>query len=205
MRDDCGASGRGCQHRNGFTGVGSWAGNPAPTTVRRSPAPVGDERRREFACFGLSAFGFRLRASGFREIPPLRRCVDHPHPLVMNGGVRILERQATPRPRTGVSQDGRWRVEPGASGLSVHLGFTVFGFWAGNPAPTSVRRSPAPAGDERRREFACLGLSAFGFLLPPSSSCDSDGMLNPAPTDCRCTSVGADLSAQYKMRPLLVM
>jgi hypothetical protein len=117
----CDAIGRGCHQRDGFTGPGFWAGNPAPTTLGRSPAPADDQRRaarrptRVPWAFGfvLSAFGFRDQwprvcwrsvagvtsgtgspGPGFgREIPPLQRWVDHPGPLVMNGGV------TTPVPR----------------------------------------------------------------------------------------------------------
>jgi hypothetical protein len=111
----CDVIGRGCHQRDGFTGPGFWAGDPAPTTLRRSPVLAGDERRRHdarSACLGLSALCFRPSASVFNcrdsrsdrplvpaagrvhrgrvlggKSRPIQRCVDHPPPLVRNAGV----------------------------------------------------------------------------------------------------------------------
>jgi hypothetical protein len=132
------AIGRGCHQRDGLTGPGFWAGNPAPTTLRRSPVPAGDERRRHdarSACLGLSALCFRPSAS----------------------------ERASPAQR-------------------VHRGR----FWAGDPAPTTVRRSSASAGDERRREdarSACRGLSALCFRPSACVSFGCHGVLDPAPRE----------------------
>jgi hypothetical protein len=110
-----------------------------------------------------------------REIPPLQRCVDHPRPLMMNAGV------TTPDPPAlgfrlcafGLRLPLSIAATHGAIGRGCHQGdgFTGPGFWAGNPAPTTLRRSPVLADDRRRRHdarSACLGLSALCFR--PSAS-----------------------------------
>jgi hypothetical protein len=74
------AIGRGCQQPGGFTVPGFWAGNPAPTTVGRSPAPADGQRRRRhpvarhtyFRQHDSAISGFRL--SAFRLRPPPASC-----------------------------------------------------------------------------------------------------------------------------------
>jgi hypothetical protein len=85
-----------------------------------------------------------------------------------------------------VAGDERRRPNPGATGVSrEHPSVHISRF---------TQRVPGSA-KTRVRSFR---LCAVGFWLPCPVG---DGVPNPAPTNCRCTVVGADSSAHYKMHP----
>jgi hypothetical protein len=137
------------------TGFGFGREIPPLTTVRRSPAPAGDERRRPPACIGLPAcaFGFLLMGTmAFMDPAPRESSAQ-----VRRGGfIRPI-------------QDASALHEAIGRGCQRRDGFTGSGFGREIPPLQRCVDSSRPlVMTGGGAQPACLGLSAFGFRLPLS-------------------------------------